>query len=821
MFFAGVWVLAGLCAVAHVLFGREVIDEAPLLLARWSGCVGGWWAAITFGLVQVGLGAFLTQRWAALSSIRRHSSIGVVALFSIGSFISYVLLMALAMAKLLSPVGGWAYAMGGLVVGGVGLRELLASWPATPARLRRRHLPSRWALLAAGLLLMIWLVPLLTQSLLPNSDWDAAAYHLPLADRLFAGGFWSLDPAYWWFASPGLAHLFYGLFQFAGLPQAIIPLNLMVSALVAMGVFGATLPIGGRKTAMLAAAICASQSLLWEVGLTARVDAFLTLYFLVAMYALAAWVRDRSNRGCLLLFGISLGLLLGLKHISCVFAAFAGMGMLAALVLAIPLGRWHEVRRVGYGTIVIALLLMVVPSAFWYARNWVEVGDPLYMLLRGQVYLDQSGRSIPSDPLLAPFLKRRMPPDAVIRREMGNSQFASPLTYFQQHDQRKRTAGAAPRTLLPFWDVALMSWQYERKALHTVNVLLLPAFLLPVVWWRRRQRYRGVMICYLVTLAAFLLIGRTTFIVRYVMALLPLAAIGSALVLSRWRMALLAGLAVLALSAWRAEEIAQRAPWAYHFSSYIGIRWTSLPYAFRIGAAVLSILALLIWLPARRRVKLELGPARRLALYGWAIAAVVALEVGGLQEYVKLRDDLRPIPYLTAKDSMTSWLGHVGYNGVTPMGAYLQFLSKAVKHRTIPRDAAVMMVGECKGYMMPLPWLPDGSREGWRWTQELIRADGDLDRVAENLWRQHVRYLLINIEYFRWVAEAEEPNRRQLQSTLYTLQKFASRYTRPQPLYDDKSMLMLELKPPERALPQGPCPFRVDPVPATSADGRR
>jgi len=71
--------------------------------------------------------------------------------------------------------------------------------------------------------------PFLIQTFLPNSDWDGAAYHLPLAKRFLEGQIFEVVPDFDTYNFPGNIHLVYAVFLALGAESAIIPFNFLLN----------------------------------------------------------------------------------------------------------------------------------------------------------------------------------------------------------------------------------------------------------------------------------------------------------------------------------------------------------------------------------------------------------------------------------------------------------------------------------------------------------------------------------------------------------------------------------------------------------------
>jgi len=382
----------------------------PLVVVQ--GAAGHFVAASAF-LLQAQLGAWL------LSGLGWNHSVVLRGLFErfLFSWVIGFVLTTLA-AMLLAPAGllnGWSIAMGAgaiaLVAGYRGrsvVRRWLAHWgegeaPSTPA------MAGGIALLAGA---AFWAWPLLVQTLLPNSDWDSALYHLPLAARQLEGVLWSSDPLYSSYSFPGAVSLLYACFMAVGYESAIIPFNFLAALLTVGAVFRIATRLGGRAAGVWGALLLVTTHIFWQLGVDPRIDGLLCLFIAAGLLALVGWLDAREEPAFLFLLALCLNAALGTKYTALFFAA--GMSAVALLALFLlpssrraaerPKARVSSPRRaaerpeVGASSpkeprtvgriLVIYLALLVVPNGFWYASNVVLHADPVFPMLRGDYYHD-------------------------------------------------------------------------------------------------------------------------------------------------------------------------------------------------------------------------------------------------------------------------------------------------------------------------------------------------------------------------------------------------------------------------------------------------
>ncbi|MFH1539921.1 MAG: hypothetical protein ABIH66_13290 [bacterium] len=148
-----------------------------------------------------------------------------------------------------------------------------------------------------------------------------------------------------------------------------LPFLLLCGALVAalavrvMGVGGRAAVVAAVATMLFPAAI--------QQSVVARVDVAFSAWFLASLLFLVEWNRRRGARYAALA-GAAFGLFVGTKSI----------GLLFGFLILLPF-LWM-LRRETLKSAVAAVLLFGIAAfafgGFWYARNWVATGNPVYPL---------------------------------------------------------------------------------------------------------------------------------------------------------------------------------------------------------------------------------------------------------------------------------------------------------------------------------------------------------------------------------------------------------------------------------------------------------
>lgn len=228
----------------------------------------------------------------------------------------------------------------------------LRAWPAAP-RTRAERIAT-WVAVGA-------LIVSMSEPLSPPYAFDEMMYHLPWARETAASGALGIHD---WLRYPWFPYN-YNLLYAAALPLAgdvfAHLLHALAGWLSAAIVFRLALAHSDRITACMAAVILLAVG---EMS-NALIDMGVALFVLAACAALWTWHRAPGNArpwAWLALAGFFMGLAIGSKYQALTFMPLLGLFVL-----------WRE-RRVG--RLAAALAVLLVPCIYWYARNWLQTGDP-------------------------------------------------------------------------------------------------------------------------------------------------------------------------------------------------------------------------------------------------------------------------------------------------------------------------------------------------------------------------------------------------------------------------------------------------------------
>ncbi len=491
------------------------------LFLLWFKIADGWVIALALISMQITLGRRLVTVCGRSKDFEHSGGLRWFYYFLIGFWSSSLLLTILAFLPWRSNAWLFIYLIP------LSFLNLYEAWgwiqrcKARPVPDRNDpHTPSslRWLKILAVVLFFVWFAPYIIQSFLPNSDWDVAAYHYPLAKRILLQGICAVDVDVAQFNFPASIHLIYALMLSIGEEMAILPLNLLASLAAVVGVWFLTRRFWTLRAANWAAAICLSSNVLLELGLDARVDGFLVLFVLIAMMVFLEWLDSESKSSTwLLLLGMALGLAFGVKYTA---VLIAGPLMLAVALLIIK----NKQISSQWAGCCLLLLAMLFPAGWWYGRNAVALGDPMYPGLGGWKYHNAQGqlRSLEKDREVAIATYKESPAYQGVLATLPKRQEQSGIS--------RSTINLIDIIHRSFGKDRIDSRKYARKPFHWLSPFVLIFFLLPFC-----NRQKLSLWLYALTIIFYLLLGSQTELLRYLLPVLPLFSIGAGILISEIR----------------------------------------------------------------------------------------------------------------------------------------------------------------------------------------------------------------------------------------------------------------------------------------------
>ncbi|MBW2691391.1 MAG: hypothetical protein JRE57_01985 [Deltaproteobacteria bacterium] len=501
----GLWayILLGVASLGGLLHD----GASPMALRFLLDAAYGWWVALTLVFVQVVLGRWLLGSWLK-GAFSDRGVAAWLASFTLGFWLFAIALTALASLGLIDRLGR---ALWLLAVAIVALRVAMR-WSRSPRQGLRppfdHSLVVALTLVAVGVALTL---PFIAQSLLPNSDWDAASTHLPLATWLRTSGLEPIPIDYGNLIIPGTVHLVYALLQAIDAEQAIIPLNLLVSFMTCLAAASIASRFWGRAAGLWGFGVCFSINILMELGLDARIDGFLAFFCSMAALGLMIWLLEGANKGALIFAAIAFGNALGSKY-----TAIFPLALWGSPVLFVLVRQFAAAHRRQWRTVLIAAVCLLVPSGYGYMSNAIRFGDPIYPFLSGRMLTLKDGRSVQLESAI----------DELVATVRDDVEFRRSVE--QADKEVPRVAGS---TML-FDPISLLFHpeRHTRKRAHFLSPLLLLFLVLPII-----RRSRASWLLFWMGFSAWLTIGVQTYLMRYGLAFYPIVAAGSGVVLASFR----------------------------------------------------------------------------------------------------------------------------------------------------------------------------------------------------------------------------------------------------------------------------------------------
>lgn len=433
-----------------------------------------------------------------------------------------LLLLLLGLGGLLAPAPVFLATLALGVAAGLAARGSLPGVKAEAAHLLgafRDALGSWWsaalALLALGA--GAWITGAVW--LLPPFSWDALAYHLvTVASWIQHGSLLHLPRGenVWSESYPADAELFYTWSVLFLRSDVLVDGSQLPFALLgSLAVAGLARRSGvGRRGSLAAGCLFFLTPVVLVQSKTAYTDVALAAAFLAGLYGTVAfWESPTAPYAALA--GSLAGLSAGIKYSGVAYAAVLA-GALAAATLAHLQSR-RLPARAGVALPGLFLVAGAAFSVYWYARNWVEVGNPFHpftVSYQGRVLFE--GYGTPNELIMLPAMPevlRPLPPSrrvwaswrhdsllprlrALARRDYTATfnlldtgrRSQSDAHVFYTYDER--LGGLGPQWLYLELPAAFLfsGWTlWKRRALFVrVALPLLAAFALqPANWWPR------------------------------------------------------------------------------------------------------------------------------------------------------------------------------------------------------------------------------------------------------------------------------------------------------------------------------------------------
>ncbi len=486
-----VFMLAGF--VQGIVF--HYFQNANLSPSYLLALVSGTWLALSFIVAQFGIGSACMQMRLFRSNDASALRKPIVAV-AVGTYATVLLLWLFALT---GPLHLWKILLTIAVISSVagygfvceGGRKMFAFTDADQAA----KAPLLLKLSALAWLIYLFLPQILRASF-PVSDWDSVMYHLPLAQKFMSGGVLHIEPYSQHLNFPGAMSLIHAVFLSLSAEPSIQIICLIYSLFLLVACYIFTKEFWGEEAGVWAVLTLSVLSMLWMLSHTARIDMIMAYFYIIAVFGLWVWLRTPRATAGLVICGVGLAMTLGLKFTAAALVVCTGLVFLLTVWKMWRQGQVVSIRQV-------ALLVMIIlPSTFWYLRNWHGLGDPMYPMLRGEVlYQDNSGNLQPLEPALTPLLAREL----VSLGDMSKylRQFPALSAMYLNLER------TMPRNMLRIWELFLTPEAYSRDRFQTLNIAILLCLLVPFA----RRKHATLLL--LLALASHLAIASKGHMARY------------------------------------------------------------------------------------------------------------------------------------------------------------------------------------------------------------------------------------------------------------------------------------------------------------------
>jgi hypothetical protein len=226
----------------------------------------------------------------------------------------------------------------------------------------------------------------------------------------------------------------------------------------------------------------------------------------------------------------------------------------------------------------ITLATLLLPSGWWYARNTVKLGDPIYPFMSGNMFYDSHGNKIQLYTALYKHLENMPPREEIeaVLNETGLHLFTDYKEVSDQKVKRRLEIFKISRIgLLNVWDIFINPDKFSRKPYHEITPILLFFIVLPFF-----DRRKTTLYLYGISGFIFVFLGTKSHILRYALPVFPLFAIGAARVLSNIRskkiivaMILISGFFLFRFSFLETKKLIEMKPLSYLSGNEEKIDW--------------------------------------------------------------------------------------------------------------------------------------------------------------------------------------------------------------------------------------------------------
>jgi hypothetical protein len=353
----------------------------------------------------------------------------------------------------------------------------------------------RWSAIVAGGIASLFLLEAGTR---PPAGWDTLVYHLPLAVKWLQQGSLAFIQESWKFQMPSNGELFPLFLMSLGNERFLSVAGLPFTALAILAVYGLVRRVTDScEGALFAALGFGTMPIVLYNTFNVAADMFAASFFLSATCLLLGLFQQHPQAGkkrlsLVAVAGLAFGLALGARYIYVPLLLF--MTGLCALVSMCSLAqlrvdRWKQVI-LSTVTFVVSSLL---PSVFWYVRNFMATGNPMHPLqfsmgARG-IKVSTKALSEQSRAIMAQVQDAH---SCLVASDHNVTHWlAAPWedcwTAGWDHYSENWGLGAVFTAFVPVMTVAVVSLAIattvRRKQVQPLHILLLVAIVFLAYWW--------------------------------------------------------------------------------------------------------------------------------------------------------------------------------------------------------------------------------------------------------------------------------------------------------------------------------------------------
>jgi hypothetical protein len=240
----------------------------------------------------------------------------------------------------------------------------------------------RWSAMVAGGIILLFLLEAATR---PPEGWDAMVYHLPLVVKWLQQGSLASIQESWKFQMPSNGELFPLFLTYLGNERFLSLACLPFTLLGILAVYSLARRVSDSyEGALLAALGFGTMPIVVYNTFTVEVDMFAASFFLSSTCLLLGLFGqdpqpDEKRLSLAAMAGLAFGLGVGARYIYVPLLLFmTGLCALVSMNSVAPL-RANKGKQVILTTVTF-VVGSLLPSVFWYARNFLATGNPLHPL---------------------------------------------------------------------------------------------------------------------------------------------------------------------------------------------------------------------------------------------------------------------------------------------------------------------------------------------------------------------------------------------------------------------------------------------------------